>query len=120
LWPSSPLSPPSAVSSATYLCLAASRVAGSTLAIAIAIAIAITFAFVVLGSAFGGLLPGPFLPDWLALLHPVLPMGAAFTGIRDHVCFGGSHTLAAAVALITWAIVPICLAEIVTRLRHTS
>jgi hypothetical protein len=100
-----------AVSSATYLCLAASRVAGSTLA---------AIAFVVLGSASGGLLPGPFLPDWLALLRPVLPMGAAFTRIRDHVYFGGSHTLAAAVALITWAIVPICLAEIVTRLRHTS
>ncbi len=99
------------VSSATYLCLAASRVAGSTLA---------AIAFVVLGSASGGLLPGPFLPGWLALLRPVLPMGAAFTGIRDHLYFGGSHALPAAVALITWAIVPICLAEILTRRRHTS
>ena len=80
-----------AVSSATYLCLAASRAAGSTLA---------AIAFVVLGSASGGLLPGPFLPDWLALLRPVLPMGAAFTGIRDHVHFGGSHTSRLAQVLV--------------------
>jgi hypothetical protein len=38
-------------------------------------------------------LPGEFLPEWLAALRAVLPLGAALSGIRDVVYFGGGHVL---------------------------
>lgn len=57
---------------------------------------------VVLGSAAGGVVPAPFLPPVLAVLRPLVPMGAAFTGIRDVVYFRASDAWVPLVVLVGW------------------
>lgn len=74
-----------------------------------------TIVLVILGSASGGVLPGEFLPEWLAAMRAVLPLGAALSGIRDLVYFGGGHVLIPLLVLVTWAVVPL---PLVTVLSH--
>ena len=94
------------VSSTTYLCLRASKLAGSLLA---------TIVLIILGTGSGGVVPGNFLPAWLAALRPVLPMGAALSGIRSVAYFGGTGALLTVVVLAAWAIIPQLLAAIIDR-----
>lgn len=89
-------------SSATWLCLRAFRSFGSIIG---------TVVLVILGSASGGVLPGPFLPSWLSVLRPALPMGAALGGIRDTTYFGGHHLGSALLVLTAWAVLPVLLAR---------
>lgn len=97
------------VSSGTYLCLRASKVFGSMLA---------TIVMIILGNGSGGVVPGSFLPAWLAALRPVLPMGAALGGIRNVAYFAGTGSLLTIGVLAAWAIIPLLLAAAIYRRRN--
>ncbi len=74
-----------------------------------------TVVLVILGSASGGVVPGQFLPVWLAVLRPILPMGAGLGGIRDVVYFGGHGLPAAVLVLVVWAVGPLLVATALKR-----
>lgn len=99
------------VSSATYLCLRASKLFGSLLA---------TIVMIILGSGSGGVVPGNFLPVWLAALRPVLPLGAALGGIRNVVYFAGTGSLLTIGVLAAWAVIPQLLAATMDRRADRS
>ena len=77
-----------------------------------------TVVLVILGSASGGVVPGQFLPHWLAALRPVLPLGVSLTTIRDTVYFGGHHLSRGIGILMLWAVVPLVIATVLGRRRE--
>ena len=98
-----------ATGATSYLLLRLSSTFGSILG---------TVVLVILGSASGGVVPGQFLPHWLAALRPVLPMGVSLTTIRDTVYFGGHHLLRGIGVLVLWAVVPLAVATVLGRRRR--
>ena len=98
-----------ATGATSYLLLRLSTTFGSILG---------TVVLVILGSASGGVVPGPFLPYWLAALRPVLPMGVSLTTIRDTVYFGGHHLLRGIAVLLLWAVLPLVVATVLGRRRE--
>ena len=99
-----------ATGATSYLLLRLSSTFGSILG---------TVVLVILGSASGGVVPGQFLPAWLSVLRPVLPMGVSLTTIRDTVYFGGHHLWPGIGVLVLWAVVPLILATALGR-RHRA
>ena len=97
-----------ATGATSYLLLRLSSTFGSILG---------TVVLVILGSASGGVVPGEFLPQWLAALRPVLPMGVSLTTIRDTVYFGGHHLSRGIGVLLLWAVVPLAVASLLGRRR---
>jgi hypothetical protein len=89
-----------ATSAASALCMRLSRAWGT---------VAATVVLITVGNASGGLLPAEFLPPWLAVFRPLLPMGIVLSGIRDAEYFGGHDTVVAVASLAAWAIVSIAL-----------
>ena len=99
-----------ATGATSYLLLRLSSTFGSILG---------TVVLVILGSASGGVVPGQFLPHWLAVLRPVLPMGVSLITIRDTVYFGGHHLLRGVGVLVLWAVVPLIIASMLLRRRDS-
>lgn len=77
-----------------------------------------TVILIIAGSASGGVVPGEFLPPWLAALRPVLPMGVALTTIRDVTYFGGQHVVRCVVVLALWGLLPLLAATLLNRWRE--
>ena len=100
-----------ATGATSYLLLRLSSTFGSILG---------TVILVILGSASGGVVPGQFLPQWLAWLRPVLPMGVSLTTIRDTVYFGGHHLTRGIGVLVLWAVLPLLVATALGRRRGAS
>ena len=98
-------------SSATWLFLKSFKTYGAVLG---------SLVFVILGSAAGGVVPGPFLPGWLAILRPVLPMGGALNGIRNEVYFGGGKVVLEMFILSLWAIIPLILWRVIARVSPAA
>ena len=98
-----------ATGATSYLLLRLSSTFGSILG---------TIILIIAGSASGGVVPGEFLPPWLAVLRPVLPMGVALTTIRDVTYFGGQHVLRGLVVLTLWALLPLLAAVLLNRRRQ--
>ena len=98
-------------SSATWLFLKSFKTYGAVLG---------SLVFVVLGSAAGGVVPGPFLPVWLAILRPVLPMGGALDGIRNEIYFGGGKVVLEMFVLSLWAVIPLILWRVIARARPAA
>jgi hypothetical protein len=98
-----------ATGATSYLLLRLSSTFGSILG---------TVILIIAGSASGGVVPGQFLPSWLAALRPVLPMGVALTTIRDVTYFGGQHILRGVLVLALWALLPLPVATLVNRRRQ--
>lgn len=92
-----------AVASGTALLVNASRLWGS---------LAATVVLITLANASGGVLPGPFLPAWLAVLREILPMGVALTGIRSATYFGSTSVVSTGVILLLWAVLPIVILQL--------
>ena len=97
-----------ATGATSYLLLRMSSTFGSILG---------TVVLVILGSASGGVVPGQFLPGWLAALRPLLPMGVSLTTIRDTVYFGGHHLVRGIGVLVLWAVLPLLVAMVLGRRR---
>ena len=97
-----------ATGASSYLLLRLSNTFGSILG---------TVILVILGSSSGGVVPGQFLPDWLAALRPVLPMGVSLTTVRDTVYFGGHHLSRGIGVLVLWSVVPLAIATVLGRRR---
>lgn len=98
-----------ATGATSYLLLRLSNTFGSILG---------TVILIIAGSASGGVVPGEFLPSWLAALRPVLPMGVALTTIRDVTYFGGQHILRGVLVLALWALLPLLAATLLNRRRQ--
>ena len=77
-----------------------------------------TVILIIGGSASGGVVPGEFLPAWLAVLRPVLPVGVALTTIRDVTYFGGRHIPRGVLVLALWALLPLLFATLLNRRRQ--
>ena len=97
-----------ATGATSYLLLRLSTTFGSILG---------TVILIIAGSASGGVVPGEFLPPWLAALRPVLPMGVALTTIRDVTYFGGLHVVRGIVVLALWGLLPLVVATLLNRRR---
>ncbi len=100
-----------ATSATSALCLRASKAWGTVIA---------TVVLITLGNASGGLLPGEFLPPWIAPFRNLLPMGIALTGIRDATYFGGHDLTRVIVSPAIWALASIALMRTLANRRHTT
>ena len=77
-----------------------------------------TVVLLTIGAASGGQLPAPFLPSWMATGAYVLPNGLAINGLRAVVYFHGPSAGTAFLGLALWAVVPVALIELASRLHR--